>query len=106
MTEDEKNVPAKEASEKDGARLQKENVHQQRKKGTCQKACKGQKETLPLSCGLRKKICKRQKEPGVPVSLQKRQKRSQQWVRLLFPSQQETGEPLGDRYLEENRQRS
>lgn len=39
--QDEKNFPAQEAARKDGARLQKENVHQERQKGTGPPPCKG-----------------------------------------------------------------
>lgn len=41
VKQDEKNLSAEEKTRADGARLQKENVNKERKKGTCTPSCKG-----------------------------------------------------------------
>ena len=48
VQEDAENIPAEKASEKQGARLQKENEHGRRNQRPEEKTCKGQKETDPL----------------------------------------------------------
>lgn len=45
----EKNLPAEEAAQKEGARLHEENVRQKRQKGFSSQESKGQKETFPLT---------------------------------------------------------
>lgn len=45
---DEKNISAQEEARKDGARLQKKNVHKKRQKGACAPPRQGQEEAFLL----------------------------------------------------------
>lgn len=47
---DEENIPAQEAAEKERARLYEENVHQQRAQGACPQKSQGQKDAQLLIC--------------------------------------------------------
>lgn len=48
ISENEKNIPAQEASEKESSRIYEENVYQERQKGLGSQTCKGQSKTQLL----------------------------------------------------------